>query len=264
MSFSFKSLRSGSSGNCLFLWTDKCRILIDCGLGSQKAIIELLTEHLGNHFDLDAVLITHTHSDHINYSALRVFQENGINVRMHEECLGQLVDKHFNGYSFKELEIEPFGDAEFEIKDLVFEAIALRHEPTHPTYGFCIRQAGSNKQMIAATDFAAATDLLDRMIDSDFVFIESNHDLKMLRQNPNYASRFHMSNHKTAELLYNFRTKSKVAPKAVMLGHLSEQRNEESLAIGTIRDSFEMADLRVDFPLLAAPRYCASKTISID
>jgi phosphoribosyl 1,2-cyclic phosphodiesterase len=266
MALTFRSIRSGSSGNCLLIHSEKTRVLIDCGLGSQYACKQTLSEFLGPKLKVDACIVTHTHGDHVNYSSLRVFQQNGICLRLHEKCLTQLIEKHYNGYRFDDLVIEPFDDEPFEIGDLHFEPIPLRHEPQHPTYGFAIRQGSklSGRKMVAATDFTVGPNLASMLVDSDFIFIESNHDLKLLAQHPNFASKFHMPNPRTAEMLFNCRTKSRRPPQCVMLGHLSEERNRESIALDTVRSVFNAGDLAVDFPLLTAPRYNASDEITLD
>ena len=105
MSIHFKSLRSSSSGNCLLVWTDRTSVLIDCGLGSMKRTREVLTKNLGDQLDIDAVVVSHMHTDHIGYYSLRVLDSLGVKVKMHESCLPQLKDKHFNGRRFKSLKL---------------------------------------------------------------------------------------------------------------------------------------------------------------
>ena len=72
-----------------------------------------------------------------------------------------------------------------------------------------------------------------------------------------------MPNPKTAELLFNVRLKSRRSPKAVMLGHLSEERNIPQLAIKTVHNVFKTGDLPLDFDLFAAPRHEPSHTITV-
>ena len=61
--FNFCSLYSGSSGNCLFVETDKTKILIDAGV-SQRKILDALASFNVDITDIDAILVTHEHSDH--------------------------------------------------------------------------------------------------------------------------------------------------------------------------------------------------------
>ena len=98
MSLHFQSICSSSGGNCLALWSSNTRILIDCGLSSMKRTRQALTTLFGDPSRIDCVLLTHTHSDHISYYPLRVLDEYGHLIRLHDDCVDQLKQKHFNGY----------------------------------------------------------------------------------------------------------------------------------------------------------------------
>ena len=151
MPLHFKSLCSSSSGNCLLVWTDRTRVLIDCGLGSMKKTRQMLTKHLGNTKDLDAVIISHNHSDHISYYPLRVLEELQTTIRIHENCVEQLKDKHFNGYGFGSLKLKTFGDKSITIGDLSIKPFEVPHNPYFFTCGFVITYM--NKKAVIATDF---------------------------------------------------------------------------------------------------------------
>ena len=62
--FNFCSLYSGSSGNSLFVETENTKILVDVGMSCKK-IEEALSEINVEPLSIDAILITHEHSDHI-------------------------------------------------------------------------------------------------------------------------------------------------------------------------------------------------------
>jgi phosphoribosyl 1,2-cyclic phosphodiesterase len=261
MPLHFQSLRSSSKGNCLSLWTDRTRVLIDCGLGSMKRTRELLANHLGGSHDVDALLISHVHSDHISYYPLRVFEDQGIQVRLHEDCLLQLKEKHFNGYGFSSLKLKPFSDRDFRVGDLIFRPFEVPHNPFYPTYGFIVTY-GSTRVVIAA-DFNDWRNVLGHFVDADFIFVESNHDLELLQQYYNPNSQFHMPNPETGRLLCSIRRNSRKTPKAVMLGHLSLIRNEPEIALAEIETSFESEGVKLDFELSAAPGLTASEVVSI-
>jgi phosphoribosyl 1,2-cyclic phosphodiesterase len=261
MPLHFKSLCSSSSGNCLLLWTDRTRLLIDCGLSSMRRTRETLTRHLGNPADLDAVIVSHNHSDHISYYPLRVLEELGTTIRIHENSLQQLKDKHFNGYGFGSLKLKPFGDAPFTVGDLSIRPFEVPHNPYYSTYGFVITYM--NKKIVLATDFSSWQNSLDYFTDSDFIFVESNHDMELLRLYFNPNSRFHMPNLKTGQMLCEVRKKSKKPPKTVMLGHLSLQRNEPHIALAETHRAFKNAGMKLDFELLAAPRLESSVEVKI-
>jgi len=262
MSLHFKSLRSSSSGNCLLVWTDRTRVLIDCGLGSMKRTREVLTKNLGDQLDVDAVVVSHMHSDHIGYYSLRVLDSLGVKVRVHERCLTQLKGKHFNGRRFCSLKLKPFADSSFKVGDLSFQAFEVPHNPWYPTYGFVIKY-GSSK-MVIATDFNDWDSLLEHFVDSDFIFVESNHDTELLARHFNPNSRFHMPNPETGKLLCTARKHSRRPPQVVMLGHLSSMRNRLDIALKEVERSFESAGAELDFPLLVAPRSEASEVVKVN
>lgn len=236
-------------------------MLIDCGLGSMKRTRELLAKHVGSSQDIDALVVSHMHSDHISYYPLRVFENEGIPIRIHENCLSQLKERHFNGYGFSSLKLKPFSDGDFRMGDLTFQPFEVPHNPVFPTYGFIVKY--KNIKAVIAADFNDWVDLLGHFIDSDFIFVESNHDLELLRQYYNPNSRFHMPNPETGKLLCNVRRNSKKAPKTVMLGHLSLIRNEPGIALGEIGNRFENEGAELDFELLAAPGLVASEVVRI-
>jgi len=261
MSLYLRSSCSSSSGNCLLLWTDHTRVVVDCGLGSMKRTKQLLKENVGSLLDIDAVVISHMHTDHIGHYPLRVIQDYGIEIRVHENCLVQLREKHFNGYKFNSLKLKPFTDRHFRVGDLTFRSFEVPHNPLYPTYGFVIKH--ENKKVVIATDFNSWDNLLGHFIDSDFIFVESNHDLGLLRRYFNPNSQFHMPNPETSKLLCSARKNSRKAPQAVMLGHLSLIRNEPDMALREVESSFENEGIELDFWLLAAPRLTASEIVRI-
>jgi len=221
----------------------------------------MLKKHLGNPGDLDACIISHNHSDHISYYPLRVFEELATTIRIHENCLPQLKEKHFNGYGFGSLKLKTFADTPFTIGDLSIRPFEVPHNPYFFTCGFVI--TCMNKKIVIATDFNDWRELPGHFTDSDFIFVEANHDLELLRQYYNPNSRFHMPNPKTGQMIREIRRRSSKPPKTVMLGHLSSQRNEPGIAMAETRKAFGEAGMEMDFELLAAPRMESSEEVKI-
>jgi phosphoribosyl 1,2-cyclic phosphodiesterase len=262
MSLYFKSLCSGSSANCLLIWTDHTRVLIDCGLGSMKKTRHVLSKNLGDPPDVDAVVVSHMHTDHIGHYSLRVLENLGVKVRVHERCVYQLADKHFKDRGFGSLQLKPFGGADFKVGDLSFTAFEVPHNPLFPTCGFVIRY--KSRKMVVATDFNDWGNSLEHFVDSDFIFVESNHDMKLLARNFNPNSRFHLPNPEAGQLLCTARKHSKKPPQAVMLGHLSSIRNRPDIALKEVEAGFERNGVELDFPLLIAPRSEASEVVKVN
>jgi phosphoribosyl 1,2-cyclic phosphodiesterase len=260
MALFFQSVCSSSSGNCLALWSDTTRLLIDCGLSSMKRTRQALTMLFGDQPKVDSVLITHTHGDHISYYPLRVLEDYGLPVHLHDNCVEQLKTKHFNGYGFKQLKLCPY-KKDFTVGDFHITPFEVDHNPWYPTYGYRIDYR--DKKLIIATDFLDWSGVFGHFVDADFIFVESNHDLELLRRYYNPNSRYHMPNPDTAELLVNVRKESRRAPQLVMLGHLSSQRNDPGIALAETKQVFKAAGVSLDFELKAAPLKEAGKPVCI-
>ena len=144
-----------------------CRQMLDGYFGKSK---------------IDAVLVTHAHGDHINYSSLRVIEQRGIPLYIHARCLPQLIENHYQGRNFENLNIELFSSDHFQIGDLVIQPVEVPHAPSHYTCGFVINYNEDSRwyKLVFATDFSDSLPLFEHCIDADFIYIESNHDLKML------------------------------------------------------------------------------------
>ena len=191
-------------------------------MGINKMAVFSVVFHSGTH--VSNTLSTEKHSHCFSYYPLRVLEELQTTIRIHENCVEQLKDKHFNGYGFGSLKLKTFGDKSITIGDLSIKPFEVPHNPYFFTCGFVITYM--NKKAVIATDFNSWQDSVDYFTDSDFIFVESNHDLELLRLYYNPNSRFHMPNLKTGQMLCEIRSKSRKPPKTVMLGHLSSQRNE--------------------------------------
>ncbi|MBN2590063.1 MAG: MBL fold metallo-hydrolase [Sedimentisphaerales bacterium] len=261
MSLFFRSICSSSGGNCLALWSEQTRLLIDCGLSSMKRTRQALNLLFGEKANIDSVLLTHNHSDHISYYPLRVLEEYGHTIRIHDDCVSQLKDKHFNGYGFKNLNIQPFKNKKFSVGEFSIKPFEVNHNPYYPTYGFLINY--QDKKVIIATDFNEWESVFDNFIDADFIFVESNHDLELLTQYYNPNSQFHLPNPQTGNLLLNAVENSKKSPSTIMLGHISDQRNKRGIARRETVSVFEQAGKQIDFELLTAPLKDCSELIQI-
>ncbi len=265
MTLRFRSLCSSSAGNCLVLWSDTTRIIIDCGLGSMRRTRAVLQNNLPDLRSVDAVVISHMHGDHINRHSLRVIADYGLPVKVHERCLDQLRERHIEGHRFPTPKLETFSDRHFTIGDLTIQPFEVPHHPSYPNFGFSVRyrENGGWKRAVIVTDFHNGEDALEYFIDADFIFVESNHDLELLKRHFNPNSRFHMSNPKTAELMCTAYVQSTKKPHTVMLGHLSAQRNTEHVALEEMRGCFRVREVGVDFRLLAAPLREAGRIVEI-
>jgi phosphoribosyl 1,2-cyclic phosphodiesterase len=263
MPLSFRSYRSSSSGNCLALWTGSSSILIDCGVRTLRDCRALLQAHQASHGRVDGVLVTHVHGDHCTLDALRVLGEAGIPVYAHRRVVPQLHARH-GAPSSALATIRAFGDT-FSIGEFEAAAIELPHAPGVPTYGFVLRtgEGAERRSVVIATDFNDAAALLPHLAGASFVFIEANHDLDLLRRRFNRNSLFHLNNGATARALCQAVLNGGCAPATVVLGHLSDERNLDELALSEVHEAFRREGTRVPFELETAPRFTASRVFRI-
>ncbi len=255
----FQSLRSSSSGNCLLVRTEKTTILLDCGLGSIRQTREVLRRNVKT--IIDAILISHLHSDHISYYPLRFIADEGITLKVHRDCVEDLKLRHLRDGQLNHLKIEYYETEKFRIGDLTIEPFEIPHHPCFLTCGFAFYHDG--KKLVVATDFWNYHKLYDYFIDADFIFVESNHDLQLLKRFPNPNSHYHLSNPKTASFLCDVIEKSRKRPAAVMLGHLSKERNTPQIAIKEINSVLRKNGINDTLKVLTAPPYETSDLIEI-
>jgi phosphoribosyl 1,2-cyclic phosphodiesterase len=220
-------LASGSSGNAALLATNNTRILLDAGLGLRELNRRLAQagEEIGR---LDAVLITHEHSDHVaGLAALARRREFRAPIYM-TRLTAPVMDW---GESRPQIETFQAG-ATFEIGDIEVNSFSVPHDAADPV-GFCFEVSGV--RVAVATDLGYMPESVKyHLRRTDLLLLEANHDLDMLKVGPypwsvkqRVMSRVgHLSNLVMAE--YLAREFSDRAANLV-LGHLSEQNNHPEI-----------------------------------
>jgi phosphoribosyl 1,2-cyclic phosphodiesterase len=263
MRIHLQTYRSSSAGNCLALWTADTSFLIDCGVKTLRECRALVRGHRDQHGPIACVLVSHAHGDHLSRDAFRVLQEEGVPIRGHRSVVAQLRERLDTGEGSGS-PIQPFDD-DFAIGDFRITAFPLPHAPGVPNVGFVIRAGHGTRRrtIVACTDFNDFTDVLPRLAGADFVFVEANHDLGLLRRHFNPSSRYHLNNVKTAWLLCHAVGSGDCAPQSVVLGHLSEERNRDRLAIQEVERAFASKGLAVPFELETAPKFEPSRVFTI-
>ena len=258
--FKFCNLYSGSSGNCSYIETDKTKILIDCGVSSKK-IEEALNLVGTNLNEIDAILISHEHSDHIkglsaickNYK-IPIYANNPTFTNINQNIPDDLKNK------FKTNE-------HFEIGNIKIFPFAIPHDAADPC-GFNLFY--NNKKLTVATDIGHMdTKILHNLDESNFLLLESNYEINMLKcsKYPYALKRRilgpngHLSNDEAglaiSELLKN-------GVNNIMLGHLSEQNNFPELAYQTVMDSIISKNIDTkNLSLQIADRYKPNNVIEI-
>lgn len=171
----FYSLYSGSSGNCLLVSTESTKLLIDCGT-SMKKIVTGLTDIDINISDINAILVTHEHSDHVQ-SLGNTSNKYNIPVYTNIETL-DAMPKQRDKISTENQKIFEI-DKEFKIGDLAIKAFSIPHDAANPC-GFNIYN--NKSKLTIATDLGHMDDkLLSNLKESSFVLLESNYDPEILK-----------------------------------------------------------------------------------
>lgn len=253
----FCSLFSSSSANSLLVYDEITKILIDCGSSLKRTSAALL----GLNIDIksiDAILVTHEHSDHTSGLAT-ISNKYNIPVYVNSLTYNELP----NSDKLKNIVTINYG--EFEIGSLKITSFKTPHDGISPS-GYSI-ESDSSKITIATDLGHIDRNILKYFEGSDFVFIESNHDLEMLKNGPypyplkrRILSDFgHLSNKSCAELVCYLASKG---IKRFMLGHLSDSNNTPEIAFDETSKAIEFNGLNID-SLSVAPKDEISEIISI-
>lgn len=267
----FRSYCSNSAGNCLALWTGHTCVLFDCGIGTLRDCRDLLRHQHGLFDPVAALVVSHAHRDHLSRQALRVMAEQAVPIHCHRKVLPQLRERNgTDGRGSSASPFRAFGDDGITVGEFHVTPVALSHAPDTPSFGFVVqaRVGGRRRRIVIATDFRDPSTLLPHLRGADFVFLEANHDVELLRKRFNYASQWHLNNGQMAHLLARAFAATgdapgKAAPGNVVLGHLSEDRNDDALALREVRRVFARDGLKPGFELETAPKYRPSRIIQI-
>ena len=231
----FCTLASSSKGNISIVYTDNTRILIDAGISLSEIELKLTALQIPLE-SLDGIVITHEHSDHIK-SVGAINRKYGTNIYCHIDAYPSLVNKlgHIRPNS-----IFTFSEIPFKIGDITVEAFKLPHD-VPCCCGFNIYNNAT--KISFATDLGHITeDVIAKLYDSRLVFIESNHDEKMLMANPKYSlplkqrirgNNGHLSNIVCAKVVSRLAVNN---VKQVVLAHLSEENNTPELCYNTVSE----------------------------
>lgn len=239
-------LASGSKGNCVYLSTPHCKILIDAGI-SARAITQKLAEINVNIHDIDAILITHEHSDHIQGLRVLAFKYQIPVFANHETAKG--IVEHF--HDCPKFKIFSTGET-FEFAGLKIHPFSIQHDTPDPV-AFTIHFEGL--KLGFCTDLGFVSSLVrSQLLQCDYLYIEANHEPSMVHASSRpavYKQRVlgrsgHLSNQACGELLTQI---AHPDLKHVHLAHLSEECNSHEKAVGTIREILEKSGMNLDLSI---------------
>ncbi len=227
----FCPLASGSKGNCIYVGTKKTKILIDAGL-STKQTIERLKEIDVDISEIDAILVSHEHSDHI--AGLKVLSlKHNIPIFANQPTAKAICEALQATPKFK---IFLTGET-FEFNDITIHPFSVQHDAEEPV-AFTLRFDGL--KIGVCTDLGFVTHLVAKQLEAcDLLYVEANHKPEMVHASSRpmvYKQRVlgrsgHLSNEACGELV------SHVAHdhlRQVYLAHLSSECNSPQVALETV------------------------------
>lgn len=256
--FWFCPLASGSKGNCTFIKTPRAQLLVDVGI-SARAIQKHLEELDMHPENIDAILLTHEHTDHIR--AAKVFSERWqtpiICNRETAKALCSAFETHTDfrfklftteePFTFADLTITPFG-----VQHDAIEPVGFRLESPQWAAGIC-------------TDLGIWTvNIAEHLRGCTVLLIEANHEPDYVFASPRsrlykerVTGRFgHLSNRACAELIAAAHTERL---RRVYLGHLSSECNSPDKALSVISEHLRSANISTELVIASqeqrAPTY---------
>jgi len=231
-------LASGSKGNSTLVASARTRILVDCGLSCKETLKRLHAAGEDPH-GIDAIVISHEHSDHISglpvlarKTKAPVFMTGATNDawgRGLEDCNLDRLELFYSGRSFL-------------IGDIEVLSFTIPHDAADPV-AFVFRAEGVKVGIVTDLGYIPRS-VSEHVRGCDVLVIESNHDVEMLRTGPypwsvkqRVSSRVgHLSNSTLAEFFANDYDGSAAF---VVLAHLSEQNNHPEIARRTAESALQ-------------------------
>lgn len=237
------TIRSGSRGNAILVWTESTKLMIDCGISGKMAESGIREAGLSPE-ELTAILVTHEHKDHTGGVGILSRKHhvpifaNTKTWNAMERDLGKICPEHRQTFEHTE---------GFSVGDITVSPFSIPHDAADPV-GYCL--TGDGTKLAIATDIGVLREDLFRAVKGcRTVLLESNHDRNMLEMG-RYplplkqrirSERGHLSNEdagKAAEFMV------RMGVRQILLGHLSPENNYPLLAEKTVENSLVAAGIQ--------------------
>ena len=260
------SIASGSSGNCIYIGNGDTNILIDAGI-SRKRIVEGLESIGVRPEELDAIFVTHEHSDHIQGINMMVKMFD-VPVYSTFGTLNAIRDKDKKGIIRMEHLYEVHPDLPVRVGSIEITPFRISHDAADPV---CYTMISKGKKISVATDLGVFDEYtVEHLSGSDILFLEANHDISMLEMGSYpynlkcriLGDRGHLSNEASGRLLCRLMGGRL---KHAVLAHLSKENNYPELAYQAVKCQVweEMGVQELPFEMSVAERDRPSPIISL-
>ena len=237
----FCSLSSGSSGNCYLVASEETSLLVDAGISGRNIRAGLATCGL-EMADVDGVLITHEHTDHIKSLQVVHNQAKAATIYTSKGTRKYINAKMPKVSPERVVEVEP-SDGAWMIGDIEVTPVSLSHDAVMPL-GFSFRKGDSQISII--TDTGEVTEEIFQVIkESDLLVLEANYEENVLMIGPypyNLKVRIkgkhgHLSNEDAANCIVRvLAERNNINMPIVALAHTSKENNTPDLAYATVEN----------------------------
>lgn len=237
------SIASGSSGNCIYVGSEATHLLVDVGISGKRTESGLNTLGLTGK-DLDGVLITHEHADHVSGLGV-IARKYGVPIYATRGTIAEIKKCRSLGAIDNSLFHEVQEDKKLTIKDLTVNPMRISHDASQPV---AYRIGYGDKKVGICTDLGVYNDYtVECLKGMDALLIEANHDVNMLQVGPYpyylkqriLGERGHLSNENSGRLLSRI-LHDKL--QAILLGHLSKENNLPELAYEAVRMEISLGE----------------------
>lgn len=234
------SIASGSSGNCVYVGDDDTHILIDAGISGKrvKAGLDAIGVDIKR---IQALLITHEHSDHISGVGV-LSRKYKIPIYSKEKTLKSLLKSRSVGVIDPELFHHIEADQGFMLGKIQVMPFASSHDAVDP---LCYTFITEEKKIGFATDLGSYNDYIkDHLKGANVLYLEANHDVSMLEVGPYpfflkqriLSDVGHLSNDLSADLICQLYHEGL---DHIILAHLSHENNMPDVAHATVKHEID-------------------------
>lgn len=254
MGLRFCSFASGSTGNCYMVRTDNTVILVDSGIAGKRILTGLGSQGLGPD-DVNAIVITHEHSDHVLSIKMMARKAENADVFATRGTARGIADKV---PADRIIRIEQ--KDHFRVGDIEVKSFPVSHDAAEPV-GYTFTADGRTLSILTDTGIVTGT-IYDSVKTSNAIVLEANHEVNILRAGPYpyelqqriLGDRGHLSNVAAGELLCRMlddrgreeQPGAEDDPISVLLAHVSRHNNTPEQAYLTVQNVLFEDDHYVD------------------